>query len=81
MDHILPDSAHFLQGVMSQLVPAMESSCFFRTSGLWLEDIIQDLMVCDSKGLDIFRLWTYLKFIPQPSGPAPSKILTTHPIH
>lgn len=38
----------------------------FLASGLWLEDIIQGLLVCDTKGVGIFRLWTYLKSLSLP---------------
>lgn len=38
----------------------------FPALGLWLEDIIQGFLVCDTKSMSIFRLWTYLKSLSLP---------------
>ena len=62
---ISQDRAHLLQGVTSQLVskwsPQQVIPSLFPVSGLWMEDIIQGLLVRVPAGVGIFRLWAHLE--------------------
>lgn len=71
MDPIVQFCVHLLDSVPFQLVSEMESSlsivCSLSCSWLWMEDIISDLLVYVSKGMAIFRLWTFLYSLSVPS--------------